>query len=100
MDFDLCSKMLKVTWDNTRMKRSLGQPEDTRCDDLNFTLVDLVKPDLISLMIRLHWSILSNSIYRTEKAALCTMMRFMAIVTQCDARPISFEGIMHPERRY
>ena len=22
----------------------------------------------------------------------------MAIVTQCDARPISFEGIMHPER--
>ena len=25
-------------------------------------------------------------------------MRLMAIVTQCDARPISFEGIMHPER--
>ena len=55
-------KDFKVTWDNTRMKRSLGQPEDTRCDYVIFTPVDLVEPDLISLMIHLHWSTLSNSI--------------------------------------
>ena len=28
------------------------------------------------------------------------MVRLVAIVAQCDARPISFEGIMHPERRH
>ena len=29
------------------------------------------------------------------------MMKLVAIVTKCDgSRPISFGGIMHPERRY